>query len=66
MYVVASCLILVGPEHRARLFAERLEYCMTIRSERGPVTFTGTYQGTPVSVMSIGMVFTWKYRLFYS
>jgi len=47
--------VLVGDPARVRLFAAELASARVIAQEREFTTLTGTYQGLPVSVVSIGI-----------
>lgn len=55
---VANRILLVGDPDRAKLIASQLddpENIFTYSSNRGFTTYTGTKNGKPVSIMSIGM-----------
>ncbi|KAL0579086.1 hypothetical protein V5O48_002928 [Marasmius crinis-equi] len=55
---VANRIVTVGSPSRARLIAKFLDESpkpFKLESERGFLTITGRYKGTPVSIMSIGM-----------
>lgn len=51
----ASSVVLVGDPARVHLFASELTGARVIAQEREFTTLTGTYQGLPVSVVSIGI-----------
>jgi len=51
----ASSVVLVGDPARVRLFAMELSDARVMAQEREFTTLTGTYQGLPVSVVSIGI-----------
>eukprot|EP00127_Corallochytrium_limacisporum_P002520 Clim_evm77s128 gene=Clim_evmTU77s128 len=55
---ICNRIISVGDAHRARSFAELLdntETCFVRASNRGFVTYTGLYDGVPVSIVATGM-----------
>lgn len=52
---VAEFIMLVGDPARAAMVAEMLESIELERRQREFVTYTGRYQGLPLSVMAIGM-----------
>ncbi|KAG7095308.1 hypothetical protein E1B28_006074 [Marasmius oreades] len=55
---VANRIVTVGSPSRARTVAQLLDNVpkpFKLESERGFLTITGRYKGTPVSIMSIGM-----------
>ncbi len=52
---VAESIILVSDPTRAVLVAEMMDNVDTERRNREFVTFTGIYQGLPMSVIAIGM-----------
>jgi uridine phosphorylase len=52
---VAECIMLVGDPARAAMVAELLDSVQLERRQREFVTYTGRYQGIPLSVMAIGM-----------
>jgi uridine phosphorylase len=55
---IANRVVLVGDPDRAKLVAALLDYpdrTFTHASNRGFTTYTGTYQGIPVSIMAMGM-----------
>ncbi|KAG8906221.1 hypothetical protein FRB99_007367 [Tulasnella sp. 403] len=55
---VANRILTVGDPARARRVAELLDTTPTpfvLQSERGFLTITGTYNGTPVTIIAIGM-----------
>ncbi|KAK1232767.1 hypothetical protein PQX77_004092 [Marasmius sp. AFHP31] len=57
---VANRIVTVGSASRARTLAKFLDESpkpFEFESERGFLTITGRYKGTPVSIMSIGMGF---------
>lgn len=55
------CQLTVGDPHRAERVAKFLDATpnggelFKLRSERGFLTITGTYKGTPISIVAIGM-----------
>jgi purine-nucleoside phosphorylase len=53
----APFVLLPGDPHRARRIAERFDggSARQVNDNRGLVGFTGTYQGTPISVQTTGM-----------
>ena len=52
---VAEFILLVGDPARAAMVAEMLDSIELERRQREFVTYTGKYQGMPISVMAIGM-----------
>jgi len=55
---LANRILLVGDPERAKLICQSFdepESCFTYASNRGFTTYTGTKNGTPVSIMAIGM-----------
>ena len=52
---VAEFVMLVGDPARARMAAEMMDVVELERRRREFVTYTGRYQGLPLSVMAIGM-----------
>uniref|UniRef100_A0A0W0F9X7 Nucleoside phosphorylase domain-containing protein n=1 Tax=Moniliophthora roreri TaxID=221103 RepID=A0A0W0F9X7_MONRR len=55
---VANRIVTVGSPSRARIIAKFLDETpkpFTLESERGFLTITGRYKGTPITVLSIGM-----------
>lgn len=53
---VASRIITVGDPHRAKSLALNLSETTRYLSKRGFLTITGSFKGTLVSIIAIGMV----------
>ena len=67
---LANRIITVGAESRALLISSLLDsdpLPNIIRSSRGFTTITGSYKGTSISIVSIGMVlFMIGFRIYFN
>ncbi len=52
---VAEIVFLPGDVHRAKFIADRFDEAELVAKNRQYITYTGTYQGVPVSVTSTGI-----------